>query len=394
MQTTKNRPTSNLTLSHEQHLELFEQLETAKSRLAELKQGLQEDTAEIKNWEKRADDARNQLILTNQGLVGSVALRYGNRGLDYEDLVSMGNLGLMQAIDKFDYRQGFKLSTYATTLIKGSITRALSKYSRTIRIPEDKLAEIRDLQKTREQFIKMHGCDPTVEEIAGKMDLPVSKVTDLLALSQQTISLNAMIGEAKGSELMDFIGDSSAANPADEAYRAGQKEMLGKAFKTLTDREREMLGSFYGLGGQNKYNLEKIGENYGLSGERIRQICIQAQGKILKFFIAEEGKINTPVVKTSKVMLTGASSASKSKSVSAVSSLNKSRLKRRAVEKNENHHLWLNNGVWYSDFMLKSDTGKNKRVRNSLYTNDVEIARRRRDVLIGLYSHFAGQQDS
>jgi RNA polymerase sigma factor (sigma-70 family) len=372
--------------SHQQNLELFKLMETAKFHLAELQTNPGTPPAELRQWEDEFHRVKNQLILANQGLVGSIAKKYENRGLDLRDLVQEGLIGLGRAVLKFDANLGNRFTTFATPSIKGAIIRAISKQARTIRIPEDVLAKLGRLKKTMERLSKEYGCEPLHEDIADETGFSVSKVRALIALDQQTISLDAPLGEAGGTVLVDVYEDVTAVDPADEAERANRAEMIKEMMVALTDRERDVIGRRYGLKDGRPCTLEEVAADLGVSRERIRQIQHEAMAKMFSFH--ETRKIRSQV----KAEMHG----SKTKPLAAVKSpapviaATASRLVKRAVEKNENHHLWNNNGVWYTDFMVKNDAGKSKRVRNSLWTDDDAIARRRRDVLIGLYQHFSG----
>jgi RNA polymerase sigma factor (sigma-70 family) len=368
-------------LSHEQQLELFKLLESAASSLRELEGNAGTHSRELNRWQKQAKEARDQLILANQRLVASIAKRYATFGLDDEDLMHEGTLGLMKAIEKFDYHRGFRLSTYATKWIQQAITRAISKQARTIRIPEGQLATLRKLKATAERLRKVLGCEPAHEEIAWAMGLPVSRIRNLLAMDQQTISIHTPLGDADGATIIDFIRDSTTADPAGEANVAIHSELLKGALNTLSEREREVLDLRYGIKDGRPHQLEEIGRHFGVSRERIRQIQNAAEEKLRRFGSARELKCLAQVLMDSSAKAGGIKPAPLAMVPGPipVTETRVSRLKMRSVEKNENHHLWNNNGVWCCNLVIKTETGDSKRIRVSLQTKNVEEARTLRD---------------
>ena len=224
--------------------------------------------------------AKDALIKANLRLVVSIAGHYNNRGMLYLDLIQEGNMGLIKAADKFDYRKGFKFSTYATWWIRQSITRALADQARTIRIPVHMVETINRLIRTSRQLMQEYGREPTTAEIAAAMHLPESRVQEIMKIAQDPVSLETPIGEEEDSHLGDFIPDDSAPAPADAAFTALQREQLMEVLDTLTEREKQVLCLRYGLNGNRSYTLEEVGEKFNVTRERIRQIEAKALRKL------------------------------------------------------------------------------------------------------------------
>ena len=282
-----NKVAKDLGLKPEEFVEMEKTIKNGRRRIRRIGQEAKMDVRSLKQimrqvdiGEAKAKEAKRELVEANLRLVVSIAKKYTNRGLQFLDLIQEGNIGLMKAVDKFEYQRGYKFSTYATWWIRQAITRAIADQARTIRIPVHMIETINKLIRTSRYLVQELGREPTPEEIADKMEFPLEKVRKVLKIAKEPISLETPIGEEEDSHLGDFIEDKKVTSPVEAVINLNLSEQTRKVLSTLTPREEKVLRMRFGIGEKADHTLEEVGQDFAVTRERIRQIEAKALRKL------------------------------------------------------------------------------------------------------------------